>query len=214
MTPPLERNASYLADKQRRFLFPGTLLLLAILLFATHSLWLPLASDFLVVADPLQPADAVVPLAGGLQRANYAAVLFHQGYASSYVVTDAVHSENCLQARRFDITGAALAAGIPQEHLRMTTRAVSSTYEEALAVKELAQAQNWQSLIVVTSPTHTRRARLIFRHIFADMSVKITVRPVAYGGDKTHLWWQDPDERKMVLLEYVKLLAFRVGYRA
>ena len=40
-------------------------LLLVALLVALRGLWLPLIGGALIVADPLQPADAVVPLGDG-----------------------------------------------------------------------------------------------------------------------------------------------------
>jgi hypothetical protein len=39
-----------------------------ILIVASHSLWLPSVGSFLIVTDPLQPADALVALAGGRER--------------------------------------------------------------------------------------------------------------------------------------------------
>ena len=48
-------------------------------ILASRQLWLPLIGGFLVVADPLQPADALLPLAGGQERVVYAAKLFNQG---------------------------------------------------------------------------------------------------------------------------------------
>ena len=57
---------------------------LALLVWFTRGAWLPLPGRWLVVSDPLEPAAAVVALAGGTDRIIYAAELFNQGYAGRY----------------------------------------------------------------------------------------------------------------------------------
>jgi uncharacterized SAM-binding protein YcdF (DUF218 family) len=183
------------------------------LIFLTRLLWLPALSNFLVVADPLQPADAIVPLAGGVERAQHAAGLFQQGYAGSFVVTDNSIALHSLAQPELSITGIATAAGVPAPRLHPIATTVTSTYEEALAVRTLAEEQGWQSLIVVTSPAHTRRSRMIFHEVFADTGISIIIRPVMDKIDESEEWWQMKQKRKLVLNEYLKLGAFLVGIR-
>ena len=49
----------------RRWIKVAVFLTLALLLLVSRSLWLPLIGRFLVVADSLEVADAIVPLGGG-----------------------------------------------------------------------------------------------------------------------------------------------------
>jgi uncharacterized SAM-binding protein YcdF (DUF218 family) len=179
----------------------------------SHSLWLPLVADFLVVADPLQPADAIVPLAGGVERAQHAAGLFQQGYAGSFVVTDNSIAWHSVAQPDLSITGIATAAGVPVARLHPIATTVTSTYEEALAIRVLAEEQGWQSLLVVTSPAHTRRSRAVFRSVFAGSNVTVMVRPASTAERDNEFWWQDEDERKFVITEYLKLGAFFAGLR-
>jgi uncharacterized SAM-binding protein YcdF (DUF218 family) len=179
----------------------------------SHTLWLPLIANILVVADPLQPADAIVPLAGGVERAQHAAGLFQQGYAGSFVVTDNSIALHSVAQPDLSITGIATAAGISIDRLQPIATTVTSTYEEALAVRTLAEEQGWQSLIVVTSPAHTRRSRMIFHEVFADTGISIIIRPVMDKIDESEEWWQMKQKRKLVLNEYLKLGAFLVGIR-
>jgi uncharacterized SAM-binding protein YcdF (DUF218 family) len=90
---------------------------------------------------------------------------------------------------------------------------VYSTYEEAVAVRELARSQNWQSLLIVTSPTHTRRSRMIFRHIFADTGIDVYIRPVTEDWYDPKDWWQNRYQRRQVFLEYLKIAGFLVGFQ-
>ncbi len=184
-----------------------------IMLLISHALWLPLLGAALVVADPLQPADAIVPLAGGYDRARYAASLVRAGYAPRFVVTD-VRPAMGQASQLFspEIAGEALDHGVFWHQLRLINTPVASTYQEALAVRELAQAQRWQSLIVVTSPAHTRRARAVFRSVFAGSDIRIVVRPIVSAEPEATAWWHDEDRRQLVLTEYLKFFAFRLGY--
>jgi uncharacterized SAM-binding protein YcdF (DUF218 family) len=154
----------------------AALLLLGVIL--SFRLWLPFFGRWLVIADPLVPAQAIVPLAGGGERVNHAARLYKQGKAAWFVIPTLVYS----------------------------------TYEEALAIRRLAEMRGWDSLLIVTSPYHTRRARTIFNGVFGDSGIGITVRPVdpdTYNGDK---WWQDSNNARHTVLEYLKFVAHGIGY--
>jgi len=188
-------------------------LLFALLCVAATPLWLPLLGTALVVADPLAPADAVVPLAGDLgERVASAAELLHAGFAPRLVLSDLrVDDDGALTSkdhRRF-----ALDAGVQPGRLFPIDRTVRSTYQELVAVRELATRSGWRSLIVVTSPQHTRRTRLIAAEVFRDSSIAVHVRPVEGFGYTPSRWWQSDRERTLTLGEYPKLLAFLLGYR-
>jgi uncharacterized SAM-binding protein YcdF (DUF218 family) len=186
---------------------------LLVIAFSTRYRWLPAIANILVVADPLHPADAIVPLAGGVERAQHAAGLFQQGYAGSFVVTDNSIALHSLAQPELSITGIATAAGVPVARLHPIATTVTSTYEEALAVRALAEEQGWQSLLVVTSPAHTRRSRAVFRSVFAGSGVTVMVQPASAEECDGVFWWQDENERKFVITEYLKLGAFFAGLR-
>lgn len=189
------------------------LLFTAALFALAAPLWLPYLGVMLVVADPLVPANAVIPLAGGHQRARYAVEIFAAGYATCFVATDLVPNDAGDGWRSGENRAIALENGIPPTQIRQTTGIVRSTYEEAQAIRELAEAQDWRSLIIVTSPTHTRRTRLIMDEVFRDSAIVVMVHPVVGYDYNPAGWWRDEQERKLTLWEYLKLTAFFVGYR-
>ena len=82
-------------------------------------------------------------------------------------------------------------------------------------MRGLAQREGWQSLIVVTSPSHTRRSRAIFRTVFTGTGITVSIRPSISEskGKADAAWWRDEHERGMVGREYMKLIAFLVGIR-
>ncbi|HVO68451.1 MAG TPA: YdcF family protein, partial [Aggregatilineaceae bacterium] len=115
-------------------------------------MWLPLIGEYLVVSDPLQPADAIVVLSGGgPERVVQGAELFNEGYASWFVVTNYSLRLPGLRVRYSDLMKTeAESHGIPEDRILTAPHTVKTTYEEAKAIKELANSQGFKSLIVVT----------------------------------------------------------------
>jgi len=186
-----------------------------VLAILAHSLWLPLAGRFLVVADPLQPADAVVPLGGGgVGRVAQAAALLKEGYATWLVATDAeIDLPGIRDSYSELVRREAQWQGVAPERILMAPGVVETTYEEALAVRALAQEQGWTSLLVVTDPYHTRRASLTFRDVFRGTGVAVGVRPVEDAPYDPEAWWRSVDGLRDTWAEYGKLVSYLLGYR-
>ena len=210
----LELKQIFVVCQTKRMLLPFSILTFIILTFFTRYAWLPLVEQFLTVADPLHPADAIVPLAGGVERAEYAARLHQDGYAAWFVATDVEQAPDFSEALPADtpIARLALEQGVAQRHIVTTAIPVTSTYTEALAVRDLAQREGWQSLIIVTSPSHTGRSRAIFRSVFTGTGITVSIHPSIGEKETDEAWWRDQDEREFVLREYAKLFAFCIGY--
>lgn len=180
-----------------------------------HGLWLPLAGRFLVIADPLQPADAAVPLGGGgVGRVAQAAALLKDGYATWLVATDAdldlpgirgSYSELVRQEAEWQ--------GVAAERILVAPGLVETTYEEALAVRALAKEQGWSSLLIVTDPYHTRRAYLTFSDVFRGTGISVAIRPVEEAEYDPDAWWRTTDGLRDTWTEYAKLTMYFLGYR-
>ncbi|MGA9349499.1 MAG: ElyC/SanA/YdcF family protein [Anaerolineae bacterium] len=84
---------------------------------------------------------------------------------------------------------------------------------KGLAVHQLAREQGGCSLIVVTDPFHTRRARMAFRDAFRGTGITVMVRPVNESKYRPDSWWQTRDGLRETWTEYLKLLLYVVGYR-
>lgn len=179
-----------------------------------RALWLPAVGRFLIVSDPLQHADAIVPLAGERDRVVYAAELFGEGYATWFVATDMPHQVPGIEDSYAQLVRReAVWHGVPDERILTVSATAQTTYQEALAVRQLCQEHGWRTLLVVTSPYHTRRARLAFRDAFRDTGIAIIVHPVSHHWYTPDTWWRSTDGLRDTWTELLKLVLHVVGYR-
>jgi uncharacterized SAM-binding protein YcdF (DUF218 family) len=186
-----------------------------VVLAATAAVWAWGAGRFLVIADPLPAhADAIVVMAGSVaDRALEAADLYAQGLAPTVVLTrerlppDLV----ALRARGADLPeNDALSArilgelGVPEQAIVVLPERAVSTVSEARTIAEMVCRDGIGTLIVVTSPWHTRRTRLILARALPP-GVRLTVRPAPAAAFPAARWWSERWAAKHVLTEYEKL---------
>jgi uncharacterized SAM-binding protein YcdF (DUF218 family) len=200
-------------SKKRMLIEVSIIALLSVIL---HAHWLALIGRFLIVADPLQPADAIVPLGGeaAQERLAYASKLFKQDYAQSFII---VNEDVKLLGIRTDYNELAKREArrlrVPEESIVLAPGVVTSTVDEAFSTRQLAEIEGFRSLIVVTSPFHTRRTRRIFRDVFRDTAITIVVRPVVghwYEADSSRA---SADGLRTTWTEYLKFILYLGGYR-
>jgi uncharacterized SAM-binding protein YcdF (DUF218 family) len=184
----------------------------ALMLLVAQGLWQPWLGGFLIVADPLQHADAIVPLAGERSRIDAAAQLFARGYANWYVITDMKLDGTMPPGTYARSVRRQLAGGeVPAHRLIEAPGSPATTYQEAIGVRELAEAQRWRSLIVVTSPYHTRRSRMIFQQVFRSTGVTVAISPAAGHWYSADSWRRTPVGVQVTLKEYLKLALYHIG---
>lgn len=202
-----------------RFLILIALGLLAALLGA-GALFVANASRWLAEPDPVASADAIVILAGSFRRPIYAAELHKQGVAPQVYVS--VPARDPVVAI-LDPLGVRLtpieetyeqilrAMGVPAASIRRLGNGSLSTFQEAREARKVFTASGTR-LVLVTSPFHVRRARMVFEEVFAGTGVGIAVFsapqepfPVA--------WWTSQDAAREVLLEWAKITFYRFGGR-
>lgn len=208
------------------------LLVLGLLVYKAGELWLPFLGSALIAADPLARADVVVPLAGERSRVFYAAQLFRQGLAGWYAITDMVVTGCKLPVARCraslaaastgdgeswtryteSVRDQALTAGVPLAAIVRVPGTADTTYHEALNLRQVALARGWHSLLVVTSPFHSRRARLIFGDVFRGTGIRVSVQPAEPHWYRPETWWTTPEGRQATAEEYLKFALYFVGY--
>ncbi len=184
-------------------------------LYLGRSAWLPFFGTFLVVADPLTPAEAVLPLAGHLERVVYAADLYRGGYARQVLVTNLPLETAAARAAHLGQVRATLGAGgVPDERLTVIPGFALTTFGEARRVRAALEHRGVRSLLVVTSPWHTRRARLGLQDVFRGSGIRVSVQPAGgVPGGVMAGWWRVRDTRRAVVSEYAKLAAYALGIR-
>lgn len=183
------------------------LIVFLVVLLSPLLIYLSLVSvgAFLIVADPIEPVDAIVILSGDSgDRLATAADMLERGYAYNLVITNTDRTANRRLARE------AQALGFDRERIFITDLAVDSTLDESRAVRQIAQDQGWSSFMVVTDPYHSFRTRLIFRRELRDSGITISVRPVVGHWFRSTTWFFQREGWQMVFLEIAKLFNYLV----
>jgi uncharacterized SAM-binding protein YcdF (DUF218 family) len=166
-------------------------LAMAALAFVAHGPALRSIGQALIVEDPLAKADAIVVVAGGTpSREEAGARLYRDGLAPTVVLSnqftpDRVRDLIALGARRFDYQGEARVVlekhGVPTRAIVALPPPVKTTEAELKVVGEAARAHGWRRVILVTSPQHSRRVKLVWRRQ-ASGSSPATISSTATGG--------------------------------
>jgi len=191
-----------------------TIGLLGATLFLFRERILLAIGDFLIVQDELHPADVIHVIAGADYRTDYAIQLYRQGYGKRIFFTGGwciFHNLYHGQHGR-DL---ALDQGVPPEAIAIDDSDVTSTYSEAVRLKEF-MAQNQapiRSVIVVSDPYHMRRARLTYKWVLGDQ-VSIQMAPIPFESSPyQRRWWTDKASRQYVKDEYLKTLYYYARYQ-
>lgn len=171
------------------------------------------AGAFLIVADEVEKASAIVVLSGGDEtRMNEALDLYEDGYANMIILTETGRElENLDVLHSFDMRIQLMNNGIPSGNILITDHIVGSTMDEAVAVKNLLTNRQFNSAIIVTDPYHTKRTSIIFHETFADSPIKLMIRPVASSWFNSRSWFLTLRGWQFTLLEYLKLAGYYLG---
>jgi len=204
--------------KKPKNLFITLAIILAVLLSGRLSL--PSLGTFLVAEDKPQPSDIIVLLMGsGPDRMLGAVDLYKQGYADEIVMVrnmvrgyDLVVSKGVKIPHDSDIAReVAVQLGVPAEKVTILPGDALSTQDEAIAVREYLKSEpDIDSLIIVTSKYHSGRAKKIFDKAMnsLDREIKVLSCPTEYDDFNAEKWWQNREDLKRGVLEYLKLFHF------
>jgi uncharacterized SAM-binding protein YcdF (DUF218 family) len=161
------------------------------------------AASFLVASAP-EPADLIVVMAGGDDDLRYwnAVKLMHEGYAHRLLLD--VYARGKTYGR--------MDVELAQEFLDRTTPGQSalcvaqqnSTYDEARYLARCLEGSGVQSILVVTSDYHTRRALAILRARLPRY------RFAVYAADDSFYfgarWWTNREWAKTTLAEWQRYI--------
>ncbi len=173
---------------------------------------LRLAGAILIIADPLEKADAVVVLSGGNERLPEATRLMGERYGHWLIITETGEVRPGVLGSD-DLRAEANRLGIPSTSILVTERTVTSTRDEAVAVLHLMEARDFSSCIVVTDPFHTLRTRVVFRDIFRGSDKHVMVSPVPASWYRSRDWFLSARGWQYTLQEYFKLTLYLLGFR-
>jgi uncharacterized SAM-binding protein YcdF (DUF218 family) len=190
----------------------GALLVLAVALVASRRL-----GPWLVVNEPLARSDVIFVTDGQTpQRELEGAALFLEGWAPRVALTlprDPVPEE----ARRLagepppqELSARILhRRGVPETAIIRLDRMVENTAEELRADVDYARAHGFRRVIVVSSPYHTRRIRVIWSRFGGD--IPAVVRVARYEPVDPARWWRSRRSLEAIVHEVFGIANFLLG---
>ena len=191
--------------KRHKFLIALLLLALCFILFYPFAL--QKMADLLMVQDRLARSDLIIVLGGDTngERVREGVKLFKQGYADRLLMSGGpvVYKLTLAQA----MMQQALALGIPPAAIVLQDRS-QSTREDALFSLPIAKKLSAKSVILVTSPYHTRRAAKVFRKVFLPEGIKVLVDQARPSVFNPVCWWKRHEDTTDVVWEYCALVMY------
>lgn len=178
------------------------------------------AGVWLVKEDVPPHADAMVLLMGNFpERVLQAVDLYHEKRAERLIIVEeSMGAYRGLEERGVSIISkseqardASVKLGIPEESVTVLPGDARSTLTEAVIVRDYLKTDpDIDTLILVSSPTHMRRAAMIFNKALKDLDrpVYVGCSPSAYSNSNTGRWWRHKEDIQDVLSEYLKTVSF------
>jgi uncharacterized SAM-binding protein YcdF (DUF218 family) len=198
------------------------LALLYVLFSYYHTPILAHLGRYLIVEHPPQKSDLIVCLAGGnVERGLAVADAYQRGLAPRIFMAREVPPDGyeLLKERGVDYPESVdlmikllEGQGIPRSAFLTSDRPTKSTFEEAELVRELVMNSDYNSLIIITTPYHCRRAWLTFRKVFEESDVRMLMLPSPYSDFKPAGWWKKRRYQKEIFIEYQKLIYYTLKY--
>ena len=207
----------------RRRLFKSVVSFFAILL-----VWIiiaPVLASWLIVEKNLVHADAIVVLGGStayVERTHKAAYLYKNGVSPQIFLTNDGVQAGWSQKEQRLLTYVELAKreliaqGVSEAAIEILTTRVPGTIDEAKLLSKISTDRRWESLMIVTSANHTRRALWTFERVFTGDGAKVNIgiAPALAGPQSPQAfdWWLSRNGWKDVAGEYVKSIYYYCNY--
>ena len=176
------------------------------------------AAHWLVRPDALAHADVIVTLSGGLPyRAEGTADVYQQGYAPLVWVSRPAGPQGELAELGVHYIGeeeynreAIVHRGVPESAVQILPEEIEDTEQEIEEISRLMRRDGKRTVIIVTSPEHTRRVRALWNRL-AGSDITLIVR----GADEDPIdldhWWRNTRDVFSVVREYLGLINIWLG---
>ena len=104
--------------------------------------------------------------------------------------------------------------GVPPDATLLPDKTHDNTAQEAQTLRALAAAQQWRTVIVVTSKFHLTRAGFAMRRELEGSGVEVVMRGSRYDPADPPRWWATRRDIRWMLSEAPKLIAYVLGLGA
>lgn len=187
-------------------------LLILLALLVASVLVIRQAGRWLVHEDPLSRADVIVVLSGSIPyRAEAAARLFRLGYAPEVWVSRPESPAADLQGLGIHFVGEeeynrqiVMKEGVPESAAHILPGTIINTEQEMGEIAREMRRTGKTTVIIVTSPQHTRRVKALWKRIVGD-NPKLIVRAAAEDPFDADHWWRNTRDAFSVVREYMGL---------
>ena len=176
------------------------------------------AGHWLVREDPLSKADVVVVLSGGLPfRGEGAASIYKSGYAPAVWVSKPAGPQEELAALGIHFVGEEeynreilVQEGVPDSAIEIFPDAIANTQDEVEEIAREMRRNGKHTVIIVTSPQHTRRVKALWRKLVGD-DPRLIVRAAPGDPFNADRWWRNTQDVLAVARESLGLLNVWAG---
>lgn len=181
-----------------------TVLILGFLLVNTANSWLPAIGRWFFVPSKIMQADAIVVLSGGgPERLLHGMELFKRGLAPELWYT----GNRPLKERSDSMDPEIILyfAGhndIPTNKIYFLSS--TSTYEDGLALADMARQKGIKTILLVTSWYHTRRAERVVRRCLAKSDISLYVSSSTNLPYTPENWWRSDEGLVTIHNEIIK----------
>jgi uncharacterized SAM-binding protein YcdF (DUF218 family) len=174
-------------------------------------------ANWWVINEPVQKADAILVLGGGLQYRTFAAAnLYQAGAAPKVLICSAEPSptdELGLTIKDSELMRQVLLKQrVPASAISMIGSNVTSTVEETLALRAWAMTNRAKRVLIPTEQPYTRRTQYIFRKNLAGSGAEPVIAAIIPRKYQTTNWWGGEEGLIAYQNEFVKYLLYRWKY--
>ena len=212
--------------KAKRFPASKVLLFIFIALYLVITFYrIPLLvalGKYLIVEHEPAKAEVIVCLAGqNIERALAVVDAYRKGLAPSLFIAKEAKPDGFDYLKRnvggypdsLDLFKEIIKGfNIPEDMIFSPEERVDNTLDEVRLVRKFMLERGFTSLIVITSLTHSRRAWLTFKKVFKDDDITIISLPSHYQIFNPKDWWTKRKNIKDLLIEYQKLIYYKIAY--
>jgi len=181
---------------------------------ATRTAALQAVGSALVVEDPMAPADVIVLTTDGDGPAVLEAVdLVHQGFSKTVAVfadpPDAVDLEFIRRGLPYeDLAARSMRSlnALGVSHVIKIGRAVGGTEDEGQVLPQWCDENHFGSIIIVSTPDHSRRLRRVLHRAMRGHPTRVAVRFARFSTFQPDRWWQTRGGLRTGIIELEKLM--------
>lgn len=184
----------------------SVIIVLSVILVVFHVPILEGFARWLIVQDKLEKADAIVVLAGDSngERVAQGVELYKRGYGKFILMSGGpvmwkeTYAENMRRQAR--------ALGVPDRDIVVQAQS-ESTYEDARFSYAILKERKVRSIILVTSPFHSRRAMRTAKRVFGK-EIKIISYPVQKSRSRAEGWWTRHEDTQTIVWELEAMIFY------